>query len=1060
VKCVLAVFSLLAVFGLQPPSVLAESGENNVARLTFVNSPRACPGSFEDTVVFGASTAEVYVVLSIPYTDKANVSFKWTDPSGEVVATHRKTGFRVSGEDELYVWDYVNPSSVPGWWIVEAHTDDGYLSKSVLLTDNRQVWTLITGDRDSRLGTVKGADTSTPVGEDVIRVALRDRLPEVRAAAAVKLKDVEAEWAAALSHGLLSDSNPEVRLAAVEVPSGLSDAERLTVYLDALNLPGLDVRLEAVAGLASLSGPGAEKGLVRALNDPDARIRYEALSELVSRGSDAHLERLPILVRDPDRDVAGLALKETLRQEDGDLKVRSLIEVESGAYEDYSLKALEALKGLSDSRAHDVFMRYFRAGHDRRGMLSAVAAVEGPQAVAPLHEIYRLSERDDQLRLGAVKALAGRGTSAETALMDALDDSLMVVRLAAVDAAATIEDPSVKGRLLSSTFGDMQLEVKQRALSYLTERVDPLLTPYVIKALDDADLRVVALEHVSRDTRTDSLKMLANTVNGMQDKIFLKRAVAALVDAGANSDILLPFVTDGSDDVVLEAAKGLSGIEGAEACYGLMLAGGSSQDATVRAAAAEGLSGRSDDVLIEAADKLFSGVVPEGRVLRFLTGSLRSAPAIEHIVGRIPVSDCMRIRAALGPLVGRAKPYDAPGLLEGFRLCGRPLDMDILSALSRIEDDDDGALLLEAYYRAPMYAGEILTLAGACGRTKLVVPEAAASNDPEIRLKAVKMAPGLPPEDSLRLVESGIRDPEQRVRETAALTAAGAGLEDVLVRASDDPSPETRLAAATGLSKMDTGTAYETLAVLVEDADEDVSRGALAALDSEAGSVPPGVWLSFARGRNVPEDARVSAIEALSGKPAPEYAAIFSEVLKDGNEYAADEAAEGLAAIGSPSLIYVYPLLDDSKTFSAALDVVVRISDPSSVKPLAGHLSGKTGEDKTALISALGVLGTEEAVGVLLDEFGRDDDVTDLAVLKALVAAGADPDDRRVAGVVGTALSSGNETLRFYGAFAAGELGVKAMEGKLMEISTGDPSGLVRKQAGIALRGLSQRSVP
>jgi len=282
----------------------------------------------------------------------------------------------------------------------------------------------------------------------------------------------------------------------------------------------------------------------------------------------------------------------------------------------------------------------------------------------------------------------------------------------------------------------------------------------------------------------------------------------------------------------------------------------------------------------------------------------------------------------------------------------------------------------------------------------------------------------------------------------------------MLVRASGSPSAVTRLAAVTGLLHLNTAGGFETLGALVMDEDPGVSQAAVESLVAAGEQVPDGVWLSIANDEDVPTEARVSALEALSKHPDPAYAEMLAGFIFGYDEKVVSLAVDGLVAMGEPSLMYVHPLLDDDDAFHAALRVVRRVADSSSTGRLVKLLDNKHGADRLEVINALGELGTDEAIDALFAEYGSGGQDTDVAVLKAISVSDAAPEDRRVVEIVEAALVSEMETVRFYGAHAAGELGMVSMSKRLADMSEKDPSGLIRRQAGVALGKLSPPEVP
>jgi len=127
-------------------------------------------------------------------------------------------------------------------------------------------------------------------------------------------------------------------------------------------------------------------------------------------------------------------------------------------------------------------------------------------------------------RLAAVEQMA-KLASAERkeALLEALADSLAVVRLTAVTALSDgfPRDPAVVDRLLVAARGDLDADVREEAHRALAASGDPRVLALAVETLDSADAtldeKLAAAETLDRVTGRTTATDLADRLDGAEE---------------------------------------------------------------------------------------------------------------------------------------------------------------------------------------------------------------------------------------------------------------------------------------------------------------------------------------------------------------------------------------------------------------------------------------------------------------------------------------------------------------------------------------------------------------
>ncbi|HEX9860224.1 MAG TPA: HEAT repeat domain-containing protein, partial [Nitrospirota bacterium] len=569
--------------------VAATARAMELPHLGISGSANACCCAEITRSVLPAYNEELYACMRVANSnDKVRVVFTWYAPDGTVYSSTVKVGFPSGSDEDIKVWDGVNPGGMEGWWRIEAASGGEILSKKLLLTRNRQILTVLDGNKDARIRVLRNANLLKPEGEDTVVIAMEDPEPEVRAAAVTVVRGLAEPWAADIVKRGLSDTGHGVRLAAARLAGMLPESEREAACLPLVGDQDPEMRLAAIAGLKGLGGANAADALAGALDDPVAAVRLEALRELVLHGGPRLAEALPRLAADSGRDVARAAVDAAVSLDESGLRSDALIAAAQGPHRDIARRAVDLIIEERDPRAAGACMEQFMEGYRRQDILDAVGAVQGTGAVGPLAGIYRSSPENYELRLGAVQYLGGRGPSALPVLKEALADRNPAVSLAAVKAMGTSGDTPGRTEALRSALKSAVPPVRRAALDVLSGSALPESALAMVDALEDIELRGDALEYAARSNDGRVISALADAASNVPDAGFRARVVSKLAGAGLAGTGLQRFLADPAASVRLEAARGIAAGRGVEAAYGLLVAGGD-PDAAVREEALSGL---------------------------------------------------------------------------------------------------------------------------------------------------------------------------------------------------------------------------------------------------------------------------------------------------------------------------------------------------------------------------------------------------------------------------------------------------------------------------------------
>jgi HEAT repeat protein len=371
------------------------------------------------------------------------------------------------------------------------------------------------------LAEIGGEETLAP-----LRRALASPSPWIRGQAASYIGENLRGALAPEVGELVSDSNPHVRLAAVEALRALSDPASFPYFMAATTDASEDIAHAAVGALVNLGDPRALKRIVLLADSEEPDLRHEVAKAIVAFGAmDEYPEVVARLVADRTPMVArGLAV---------------------ALYEHPSPAALPVLRDLA--AAEDARLR--------RLTVRALKVDPSPGANELLRSM--LSDSNDQVRAAAVLALAARGAAGTVEAAGGLvGDSSPTVRGSV--AVALGELGSVEGLAVLETLArDADTTVRISAIN----AAGRIGTPKAIGVLtlglkdDHAMVRVEAVRGLGGIDHPKAAKALRKAARGSN----LQVRLAAIAELGKLDDpksvSLLKNLLDDPAEAVRGAAR-------------------------------------------------------------------------------------------------------------------------------------------------------------------------------------------------------------------------------------------------------------------------------------------------------------------------------------------------------------------------------------------------------------------------------------------------------------------------------------------------------------------------
>ncbi len=208
----------------------------------------------------------------------------------------------------------------------------------------------------------------------------------------------------------LDDSDPWVRMSAIEAMGARGDPRDTARLLGALKDPSSSVRVFAIIALADRISPDMRDSLIEATNDSENIVRGRAIDAIASFGDPRDTARLLGALKDPSSSVrvsAIIALTDRLSPDMRD----SLIEATNDSENIVRGRAIDAIASFGDPR-------------DTARLLGA------------------LKDPSSSVRVSAIIALTDRlSPDMRDSLIEATNDSENIVRGRAIDAIAMLGDP-------------------------------------------------------------------------------------------------------------------------------------------------------------------------------------------------------------------------------------------------------------------------------------------------------------------------------------------------------------------------------------------------------------------------------------------------------------------------------------------------------------------------------------------------------------------------------------------------------------------------------------------
>jgi HEAT repeat protein/beta-lactamase regulating signal transducer with metallopeptidase domain len=220
-----------------------------------------------------------------------------------------------------------------------------------------------------------------------------------------------------------------------------------------------------------------------------------------------------------------------------------------------------------------------------------------PVAMPATHGGESLLAQDPTVPEAPAAQASSRVTSAVPALMEALSDASVEVRLAAVQSLGTLQDPRAIAALGKALKEDNDARVREAAAEALGEISDARAVPFLLDALKTERHAGVREEIVNALQEIDDPSAVPGIIAVIKDPspAVRRAAVSALGDFEAQSALgaIMDLAKDDDVEVRRQVADALSDLENADALNTLISLSRDS-DAEVRASAVGGLGNLED----------------------------------------------------------------------------------------------------------------------------------------------------------------------------------------------------------------------------------------------------------------------------------------------------------------------------------------------------------------------------------------------------------------------------------------------------------------------------------
>ena len=599
------------------------------------------------------------------------------------------------------------------------------------------------------------------------------------------------------------------RAFAAELLGRVGNAKAVPALIEtiqATRTEDADVREIALRALARIGDPRAVESLVDALKHAESWLAPR-IADILARHGEAVVEPMMAFLQDGTRHPARAWAANVL----GELKVArafpALVAALKDSDDEVRAKSASALGKVGDRRAVTYLLDHLLsdpAPFVRARIAGALGQFGDHEVIDRL--VRALGDPAWWVRMRSVEALEQIGPSAEAPLTVALDDPDPEIRLRA---AVGLERLGVPTRLVAEIArGAATPETETMLTKFGLAGARELLAEHLLHR--DLRVRRAIITTIQRADRKDLAPELMERAAHDPEAVLRAEALAGLQAMGVREAIpvALEALGDGNERV-RAAATDLLGELGGRELSGVLEPRASDGDPLVRAAAARALG------LVGAAhaEREFARLLRDPEtVVRIAAADGAAAAGWKGAVPRVielldDLEEPVRIAAAraLGQL---GDPSAVTPLLRSFTDATGELSYAICDAIAHL---DSGALerviavLLErgdAIGRARV----VRTIAG-LRETQPVGLLQALFRDPsaDVRTAAAEALGRAPGPETPALLESGLTDPDERVRQAAVdglvrLHHHGAG-PGILNSLREDSSPlvRERAALATGL---------------------------------------------------------------------------------------------------------------------------------------------------------------------------------------------------------------------------------------------------------------------
>jgi HEAT repeat protein len=811
--------------------------------------------------------------------------------------------------------------------------------------------------------------------------------------------------------GRLHDRDDRLRMAAAEALGAIGNPRALqAVIRAALRDPAPQVRAHAAGAVARIEGERAIDVLVAALADPDYGTRLRALEAFETMRIE-DTSPLEAALRDPNAEVrrrAALALERVgyldkivvqLTAEDRATRTRAYAAlvmlgevglVDSVAsylhHASFEVRALAA-KACGELGAPHLGGMLLRVVEDdawpvRAAVCEALGRLTPGDAPPAL--IKALGDAEESVRDAAAEALTSYAPEllAEhvTAFVAQYELSSAVVRRSLVVTVGRIQDP-VADALIVRASSDPSDAVRLQAVAALAARPDDIKVEPLVSRLTDAsiEVRMAAATALGSVVGPDAFEGLVGALSGAQRDV-REQITAAL--ASGTRDVLIARLPEleasESLDVHLGVAWTLGKIgdpEGVPTLARFLVV----HDATLRASAAGALGKIAHPSSREAL--LAAAADPDGRVraavvnalARIGDGDERTLRTLElrardpdvfvrnrALIGLASSGGAAaegRVRDLAGSAARSARTValafigTETAMTSVFEELAQPEAFEVLIAFLDREDARVRAAFFDALHlpdpaqteEPPTDASRVVSQYEKALRTSL---------DVDARRLAVQGLASLGLERAVPvLCDAATGDPHEsiRLRATRALatTASDADARRALIRVVADPSPDVAIAAVHALASQHdpaVTTALERRLGAGGDELREVVERTLADLHRDH----PMAFIDWMMGVDVP-DLLAPAVRVLARMAKPEMLPLFQELLRSRSTLVRAETVRALVQLPFPD---VAELLEE-RTHDPSEEVRLAVVEAVGAIPEAvGHLASLRRDPSTRVRTA------------------------------------------------------------------------------------------------------------